>query len=85
MKFYSEIVKHMWNGSKFALFRLEAKNFYKRNGLTLVAILPGYGWEMTVYGAVFAAHLWDSGDMSQSSQAMGEIWSCMVLYLLPTF
>ena len=21
-KFYSEIVKHMWNGSKFALFRL---------------------------------------------------------------
>ncbi len=22
MKFYSEIVKHMWNGSKFALFRL---------------------------------------------------------------
>ncbi len=22
VKFYSEIVKHMWNGSKFALFRL---------------------------------------------------------------
>ncbi len=36
MKFYSEIVKHMCNGSKFALFRLQAKNFFKRNGLTLV-------------------------------------------------
>ncbi len=25
----------MWNGSKFALFRLQAKIFLKRNGLTL--------------------------------------------------
>ncbi len=35
VKFYSEIVKHMWNGSKFALFCLKAKKIFKRNGLTL--------------------------------------------------
>ncbi len=31
--------------------------------------LPGYGSDMKVYDGVFAAHLWDSGDMSQFSQA----------------
>ena len=32
VKFYSEISKHMWNGSKFALFRLQAKNFLSETG-----------------------------------------------------
>ncbi len=67
----------------YILHKKECGNLYTNARDWIKLTLSGQGFLNYSLRCNFGAHLWDCGDMSQFSQAMGGIWRCIILYLWP--